>query len=80
MKVLGQLGPDLSRGEGWSTHVGAQNDLEKIGQGHSAQNSSESFLTCIYILNMKVIGQLGLDLSRGEGWSTQVGHGMTLKK
>ena len=34
MKVLGQLGPDLSRGEGCSTHV-ERDDLEKLGQGSS---------------------------------------------
>ena len=60
------------------TH-GVQNDLENIGQGHSAQNSSESSPRCTHILKMKVLGQLGPDLSRGEGWSTHVGREMTLK-
>ena len=43
-----------------------KNDLEKLGQGHSAQNSSESFPWCTYILNTKLLQPLGPNLSRGE--------------
>ena len=46
-----------------NTHQG-QNDLEKVGEGHSPQNSSERFPRCTCKLNLKKLGPFAGDLSR----------------